>query len=164
MTAEEMSREAQRRMAEAGLTYRGNQPGSTYEERIDLTPVSNGRWSGERGESTFYSDNPRVREFLPDGGIEYRNGYPDFTPVMLEEVPFNMTSSRTANMVELDKLLAERWGETPAYVRWFRREYGYTWHEHEDMTRGQLIPTVFNSTFRHMGGIGNINRGGQPRP
>ncbi len=45
----------------------------TTEEKIKRTPVQRGHWTGERGNSRLYSDNPRMRE-LGAEYIEYVNG------------------------------------------------------------------------------------------
>ncbi len=57
---------------------------STYEERISQTPVNNGEWTGERGESTFVSTKDSVQKILKDVGkddISYSDTIPDFKPV-----------------------------------------------------------------------------------
>ncbi|HKJ22114.1 MAG TPA: hypothetical protein VKA13_03420, partial [Gammaproteobacteria bacterium] len=51
---------------------------STYQERINQTPID-GRWAGQRGESTFYSNKPEVNDFVGEG-INYSDGYPDLSP------------------------------------------------------------------------------------
>lgn len=57
---------------------------STYDERINQTPVNNGSWTGDRGESKFISELDGVNDVLKKydiNGIEYKDGIPDFSPV-----------------------------------------------------------------------------------
>ena len=37
------------------------EPVSTYQERLNQTPVNEGHWIGERGKSTFASNKDEVR-------------------------------------------------------------------------------------------------------
>ena len=56
------------------------EPVSTYQERLNQTPVNEGHWIGERGKSTFASNKDEVRKILDDinlEGIEYENAIPD---------------------------------------------------------------------------------------
>ncbi len=138
-------------------------PGSTYQARMDQTPINNGHWQGERGESMWVSDNPEVNRFLHDAGVDgihYHNGYPDFGPVTKGEVEIpNMTTNRDANFRVSDKLLADEWGVSPRDVADWRKANGYTWHEQPDLKTMQLVPSVVNGRLGHMGGIGELNAG-----
>ena len=62
---------------------------STYDERINQTPVNNGLWTGDLGESKFISELDEVNDVLKKydiDGIEYKDGIPDFSPVSEGEV------------------------------------------------------------------------------
>ena len=62
---------------------------STYEERLQQTPVNNGHWDGERGESKFYSNNEEANSYLREAGtdgIEYEDCIPDFSEVSKGDV------------------------------------------------------------------------------
>lgn len=119
----------------------------------NCTPASNrfgtklpadekGTWSGEKGNSVF---TPR------DGGpaVEYKNGYPDFSPHVYNhngkpasvEIDMNGTSKDfTAANQEMRKI-DPNW----------RQPEGYTWHHKEDGATMQLVPTKVNAT-PHTGG------------
>ncbi|MCO7227583.1 hypothetical protein, partial [Pleionea sp. CnH1-48] len=63
------------------------EPYTTYRARINQTPT-NGSWVGGRGESKFIHNNPDVNSKLAEfgiNGIEYKNGYPNFSPTTLIE-------------------------------------------------------------------------------
>ncbi|SHU27775.1 HNH endonuclease [Mycobacteroides abscessus] len=140
--------------------------GSTYKERLDQTPINNGQWEGERGESKWLSHNPEVNQHLNDAGVDgihYGNARPDFSPVTKGEVEIpNMTTSRDANFKTADELLGREWGMSRKEVEIWRKLNGFTWHEEPNMTTMQLIPTVVNGKLGHIGGIGELNRGAVP--
>ena len=138
---------------------------STYQTRIKGTPGNpseNGRWTGERGESIFISEDPRVKGILDRHnvkGVEYKNGMPDFSPFAVGEVKLeNMTDHRPTNFSEADTKLAKKWSSaektyTKEDVEAWRKENKYTWHELNDVKTIQLIPSDINRPiFRHFGG------------
>jgi RHS repeat-associated protein len=134
--------------------------GSTYSQRLAQTPVSNGSWTGARGESTFVSTHPDVVPILGKNGIGYKNAYPDFSPTSAGKVEIpNMTTSRSSNFAQADKALAEQLGKTPSEIKNWRIENKYTWHEVQDLKTMHLVPTPVNAKFGHMGGVGEINAG-----
>ena len=149
---------------------------STYKERLDKTPINNGRWiddkgnEGVRGESRFIFDNGYVQKVFPDG-IVYKNARPDLTPIALEQVTLKgfISSHRKKNFVAADKMLAERLKVSPDTIKAFREDNDYVWHEHEDMRTLQLVPKFLHGTgdheqpdfyvkYAHLGGIGEIER------
>ena len=76
-----------------------------------------------------------------------------------------MTNNRTSNFRQADEALAELWTKikyngktwTPRDVSDFRSAFGLTWHELNNMESLQLIPTEINSTWGHLGGVGEFN-------
>mgnify|MGYP000877503238 FL=1 len=138
---------------------------STYQTRIKGTPGNpseNGRWTGERGESIFISEDPGVKGILDRHnvkGVEYKNGMPDFSPFAVGEVKLeNMADHRPTNFSEADTKLAKKWSSaektyTKEDVEAWRKENKYTWHELNDVKTIQLIPSDINRPiFRHFGG------------
>lgn len=146
-----------------GLAKKANvKPSSTYQERLSQTPVNNGEWLGKRGESTFVSEHKEVTDILePKGldGIEYSDAIPDFSPVSVGEVTIpNMSTERRINFREADDLLAEKLGVTRKDIVKMRKEQKLTWHELNDMQTMQLVPTVINGKFGHLGGVAEIKK------
>lgn len=134
--------------------------GSTYKERLDQTPVNNGHWVGERGESQWVSQNPEVNQFLHEAGVDgihYENGRPDFGPVTKGEVQIeDMGLNRDKNFAKADRLMADEWGVTRQDVAQWRKDNHYSWHEEPDLKTMQLVPTIVNERLGHVGGIGEI--------
>jgi len=138
---------------------------STYEERINRTPVENGEWTGERGESTFISNSDEVTEYTKSAGVDgvnYKDGCPDFSPFSKGdvEIPDMSTNRYTSmgkpgNFEQADAALAQQRGNgcTPRDVANWRKENGYTWHELNDMKTCQKVPTSVNKVYRHLGGV-----------
>ena len=138
---------------------------STYPMRINGTPgkpSKNGIWTGDRGESIFISEDPRVKDILDKHnvkGVEYKNGMPDFSPFAVGEVKLkNMTDNRPINYSEADAKLAELWSSaektyTKEDIEDWRKDNNYTWHELNDCETIQLIPSDINRPiFKHFGG------------
>jgi hypothetical protein len=135
--------------------------GSTYVERFQQTPVRGGWWSGARGESTFYTYDPKASSMLRGRGVDYANARPDFSPISLEQVKINgMSADRMSNFKLADEALASKLEIPVRDIYKWRFENKYTWHEVEDLTTMQLIPSRINSPiYKHLGGVGEIKRG-----
>ena len=135
---------------------------STYEERINQTPVNNGSWTGDRGESKFISELDGVNDVLKKydiDGIEYEDGIPDFSPVSEGEVIHpDMSIDRNKNFRVADELLAEQLGVSRKEITKLRKQGKFTWHELNDMKTMQLIPSILNSKFGHLGGVAEVKK------
>lgn len=156
---------------------------STYEERLDRTPIMenpNGKWSGDRGESMFVPTVDRVCEILRNKGLEginYRDGIPDFNPISEAKVTIQGMSQHrlsqigengeriVGNYEKADIECAKAWNLeqrdgkedwTNKDVKKWRVANGYTWHEHNDMKTCYLVPTEVHDVCRHLGGVSEI--------
>lgn len=137
---------------------------STYEERINRTPVNNGKWTGERGESTFVSDSDEVSKYLKEAnkdGVTYKDGCPDFKPFSKGEVEIpamsperHTVAGKPGNFEQADEALAQLRGNgcTARDVADWRRANRYTWHELNDMKTCQKVPITINKVYTHLGG------------
>lgn len=139
-----------------------NEYASTYEERLKQTPINNGHWDGERGESKFYSDNEEANSYLREAGtdgIEYENCIPDFSEVSKGDVKIDsMSEERRKNFRQADQKLADEKGCSPREVAEWREQNGYTWHECNDKQTCQKIPSSVNKTFGHLGGVSECKK------
>jgi len=135
---------------------------STYEERLQQTPVNNGHWDGERGESKFYSNNEEANSYLREAGtdgIEYEDCIPDFSEVSKGDVKIDsMSEDRNKNFRQADQKLADEKGCSPREVAEWREQNGYTWHECNDKQTCQKIPSSVNKTFGHLGGVSECKK------
>ncbi|HEY9088463.1 MAG TPA: HNH endonuclease, partial [Anaerolineaceae bacterium] len=152
----------------------------TYEERFNHTPKNDGSWSGERGESKWFPDDPDVRETLSNhgaDGIEYKNCFPDFQPVtkftaqLPEELlqksdpeQFKECNQQLLKAIEKDSTFAKDFSAIDLQrISKGENPIDYTWHH--DVTSGtmRLIPSDVHESCRHLGGRriwggGNANR------
>ena len=135
---------------------------STYKERLAQTPINNGEWTGERGESTFISTKPSVQKILKDlgqEGISYTDAVPDFNPVSKHKVEIEgMSTSRYKNFKLADEELAKQLNIPKNEVEAMRRQFKLTWHEDNDTKTMFLVPTEINQKFGHYGGVGEIKK------
>ncbi|MGY5582200.1 RHS repeat-associated core domain-containing protein [Vibrio cincinnatiensis] len=135
------------------LEDHGKPPFTKYEDRIKQTPVD-GTWTGQRGESVFFSNKPEVANYY-DEGIRYTNGYPDFSPLTKHQVEIeSMSTDRNANFKKADEKLAEKLGVTRKEITKMRKAEDLSWHEVEDMKTMQLMPREPHSKLGHIGGVG----------
>lgn len=73
------------------------------QENIRRTPINNGEWSGERGETLWIPADDKVQELLERyevGGIEYTDGIPDFSKLSAFEYNLNEDELKEKNSVQ----------------------------------------------------------------
>ncbi|NQM31102.1 hypothetical protein HO415_10720 [Streptococcus suis] len=141
---------------------------SSYKDRLNQAPKNGGTWTGTRGESKFISSDDNVNGILlkyNQDGITYKNAVPDFSSVAEHQVEIpNMTTNRAKNFGAADSQLAPDLGGTKADIRNYRKDNGLTWHELNDMTTMQLVPTDVNAKFGHLGGVSEVRQGMMVKP
>ena len=157
---QDMSDDVARGLEEA--RKKGTSYPSTYDERINQTPVNNGSWTGDRGESKFISELDEVNDVLKQydiDGIEYKDGIPDFSPVSEGEISHpDMSIDRNKNFKVADELLAKKLDVPRKEITKLRKQGKLTWHELNDMETMQLVPSVVNSKFGHLGGVAEVKK------
>jgi rhs protein len=70
----------------------------------------------------------------------------------------DMGIDRNANFRQADELLARELEKTRREIVKFRKENKLTWHELNDMTSMQLVPSIINSKFGHLGGVSEVKK------
>lgn len=143
----------------------------SYRERLKQTPISDGHWTGERGESKFILDKNSdkgkgVKKFLDEAGVdgvEYKNAEPIFSPFSIGTVQIEgMSAYRTCNFGLASEKLAQKWNEekrdnkdnwTAGDIKDYKDENNLTWHERCDTKTMDLVPTEINLNFSHSGGV-----------
>lgn len=65
---------------------------------------------------------------------------------------------RNANFRQADELLIRELEKTRREIVKFRKENKLTWHEFNDMTSMQLVPSIINSKFGHLGGVSEVKK------
>lgn len=150
--------------------------GSSFNDRLNQTPINNGEWSGERGNSTWKPEIDDVAEQLSQhgvDGIDYRDGFPDFSPVSSYEyqlpedlyesgdpAQFNACNEALANHLENNPEFASNFDEDQLEaISAGKKPSGYTWHHDVKQGNMQLVPTRIHQNCGHYGGK-NIWGGG----
>lgn len=136
-------------------------------------PVSDGEWTGDRGNSKWIPDGEYVPQKQNDAkdswetildshkidGIEFNEGEPDFKDVSKGNVEIDgFSDSRDDNFDKADMELAEEKGCSPREVAQWRKENHYTWHECKDMKTMQKVPSVVHNNIPHSGGISEAKK------
>lgn len=67
-------------------------------------------------------------------------------------------SDRNKNFRVADELLAEQLGVSRKEITKLRKQGKFTWHELNDMKTMQLIPSILNSKFGHLGGVAEVKK------
>ncbi len=144
---------------------------------------------GERGESLCTLKPPpdsNLESLLKNAGVDgvyYKNGVPDFSPFSKAEIEIDYmlggkgaagSKARDFNFQQANSKLVEQLNSSPELAKSFGMEAGniklkdiekyrvknkLTWHELNDTKTLQLVPSEINSSFGHLGGVGEINAG-----
>ena len=70
----------------------------------------------------------------------------------------DMGIDRNANFRQADELLVRELGKTRREIVKFRKENKLTRHELNDMTNMQLVLSIINSKFGHLGGVSEVKK------
>ena len=70
----------------------------------------------------------------------------------------DMGIDRNANYRQADELLVRELEKTRREIVKFRKENKLTLHELNDMTSMQLVPSIINSKFGHLGGVSEVKK------
>ncbi len=122
-----------------------------------------GYWSGPKGDSIWYSNDPAVRTYAPNG-VPFSGGYPDFQQWAVAEVELSAMTGEAADFAEANRLLADRLNKEAMPGFTFRGkpnasavndllvEHSWTWHHHHGSRRMILIPWELHARVPHTGG------------
>ncbi|HYO55587.1 HNH endonuclease [Archangium sp.] len=116
-----------------------------------------GTWSGEKGNSAWSPDpnTPRGKELLEVTGgkpIQFKNGYPDFSPYAQKTVTIDVQGNHTSDYRAAN--IKAGFGDTQKLPK------GMTWHHHEDGKMMMLVPEKLNSNVPHTGGVSIVKDAG----
>ena len=108
------------------------------------------------------SADARILEAHNLNGVTYKNGIPDFSIFAVGEVKIdNMSSLPRPNYTAADEALASILGVSSRDIYLWRTNNNFTWHELNDATTMQLVPTAINTPiFGHLGGRSELRRNG----
>ncbi|MBR5337764.1 MAG: HNH endonuclease [Lachnospiraceae bacterium] len=132
----------------------------SFEEKQKRTPKNHGHWTGERGNSVFYSDRDEVKKIGAEC-VRYINGEPDFTEYSKYVFEIDsMTDDRLpypgdyeSNFEQAYRKLAEILSMNKAEAkRWLKNEH-YSIHESNDLKTIYIVPTSIHKTYIHAGGV-----------
>lgn len=142
-------------------------------------PKSNGKWSGEEGNSAWIPD----KEFVPTnkktnpnklswnqisqkcGGVDrinFNDNKPDFSTLSRGTVEIEDFGperyGKDGNFKKADKKLAEQRGCSEREVSKWRKKNIYTWHESDDCKTMYKVPNEFHGNIPHSGGISKAKK------
>ena len=147
-------------------------------------PRSHGEWKNTMGNSKWIPENGYIpQNFNPENktwqqilkeykidGIDYVNGYPDFSKISKGDVTItgfsNQRYGKGGNFDKADEALAllrTKKGKpcTADDVTLWREKNKYTWHEEVDCKTMKKVPSVIHGNMSHNGGIAKMNNNNQ---
>ncbi|QRK06296.1 HNH endonuclease [Archangium violaceum] len=135
----------------------GTRPANPNANRFGTQLPRDGTWSGEKGNSAWSPDpnTPRGKEILEATGgkpIQFKDGYPDFSPYSQKTVTIDMMGNHTSDF--RDANVKAGFGDTADPPE------GMTWHHHEDGKRMMLVPKSINNNVPHTGGVSVVKDAG----
>lgn len=161
----------------------GERLGKTPGENNEIVEFINKELRGESKCSLKPPPDVELQKIFEEAGIdgiEYRNAVPDFSHVSkLELDGIDMTNGRTgalgtytqannrfASMLNESSELATEFGIIPkngktytaSDISRYMKENKLTWHELNDLSTVQMVPTKVNSAFGHLGGISEASK------
>ena len=137
----------------------------SFEEKQKRTPKNNGYWTGERGNSTFYSNKPEMKD-LGCECIRYINGEPDFTEYSRFKFEIvSMTNDRLPYSEFFKSNFEQAYGKLSIELelsvsgvkKWLKKQH-YTLHESNDLKTIYVVPTAIHRTYIHAGGVAECNK------
>ena len=160
-------------VGDSGEVNEKNEPEylTTREERIDHAKHSKGEWEGEIGNSMFYPEDQAARDILDSKGvkgIEYKDGFADFSPVAVETVQIDgMTEIRPKNFAKAYEKLAQKFNQEERDgksdwkaedVKQWKADNNLSCHEKEDRKTVEFVPTSVHDKCEHYGGVAECKR------
>ncbi len=127
----------------------------SYKFNVKHTPINNGKWSGERGNSTWYSTSDEVLEITKGEGIPYKNGQADFSKWKVSEFDIPGLQGTSSDTGKILNKMKEIYGfKTQKEAQTFLKENNLTPH-HSGGETIQLVPTTLNN-IPHTGGASQL--------
>jgi len=122
-------------------------------------PRSNGSWSGEPGESNWYSDNPWVNKVTNNEPIPFTDGKPDFSQWSKGKLTFpnGQLNGTSSDFKTVYQKIGEQRGITPNAAKNLLKQNGLTPH-HYSSTEIQLVPTDLHANVPHIGSASAMRR------
>jgi hypothetical protein len=154
--------EAAKKFAEAKKCKGCRKPTGNKFGSISPKEGKNGSWDGgEKGNSEWHPDpdtktGQKVLDATGGKPVEYKDGYPVFTPHAQARVEIDMKGNSTDFKAARDAMRKQRddpkWpgGKRDAPKDW-------TWHHHEDGVTMELVPSNLNNNVSHTGGDSIVN-------
>ena len=155
----------------AGVSTRSPYYGTKYVPRVEedewtrpvgwRLPVSNGRWTGEPGDSDWISTNPAVNAVTGGKAIPFRRGYPDFSQWGMGTYKFNDLTGNYDDFPKVYDAYAKDQGlpNRTTGQRWLNALKLTPHHVHDGATV-QLVPQALHKDIPHLGGAFGLRYGG----
>jgi hypothetical protein len=122
-----------------------------------------GFWSGERGNSEWYSDVEAVNMLTGWQPIRFRKGFPDFRPWAKERIFMKCTGIDDIDFPIADARMAKKLGfkNQTAYAD-YRSANRLTWHHIEGGKEMILVPRDIHENVPHQGGASDARATSNP--
>lgn len=129
------------------------------DEASKRTPTTGGKWTGERGNSRWISNDPEFIQATDGKGVEFKDNFADFSPYSKGQKKFDNLSGNRRNDRSLyyKEMIKDGRAENEEGAAELLRKQGVALHHVEDGKTLQEIPTAVHK-IPHMGGASVIDR------
>ena len=145
-------------------------------ESVKQIPRTDGKWSGEAGNSNWHPDKDLIPKKFNDtqktwgkileenkiDSISFKEGEPDFSVISKGTVEIESFSDVRygvgGNFDQANHQLADYKGCTKQEVQNWMKENNYTWHERSDCRTMDKVPREIHNNINHSGGISVIKK------
>ncbi|MFI2228713.1 HNH endonuclease [Nocardia testacea] len=164
---QERQKQVEAAVADPQMVARGEAPWLTDDPpRLFNKPrlPRTGWWSGVKGDSIWYSNDPAVLAYARNG-VPFSGGYPNFQQWAVAEVELPVMTGEAADFAVANRLLADQLTThnipgfttiggrpTASSVNKLLIERSWTWHHHHGSRRMILIPWELHDRVPHTGG------------
>ena len=125
---------------------------SRFFRRLPREEGTPGVWSGERGNSNWFLNDPQVARITGGKGVPFREGVVDFSEWAERTISVDGLDGTLDDFGRIHQALAEELGlpSASAARNWLRSQLLSP--HHVGGSEVQLVPDILNSTIRHTGG------------
>ncbi|MCD8193452.1 MAG: DUF6531 domain-containing protein [Tannerellaceae bacterium] len=120
---------------------------------------SDGHWTGKPGDSTWKSNKTDVNSITKNKGIEFKDGYPDFSPYSKGNYNFKDLDGTDKDFDKVyERVMKQKKLNSKNAAKEWLKAKGLTPHHHQNGRTIQLIPTALHKNVPHEGGASKLRK------
>jgi hypothetical protein len=126
---------------------------------LSRLPVSKGQWSGEVGNSDWWSTHEGVNSVTKGEGIPFKDCHAVFDKWSYGSIQVDGVTDLNKDFRLVYKKMKADYGlKSQKEAKALLKEWGLTPHHHQDMKTIQLIPSILHNNVPHEGGASKLRK------